>query len=142
MTEFTDVKFMTAQEKARTAKQWEKFLAGNMDPALFTKAVYHHLMQHCNHIAHYDRGGFYAAQCAHPRDRVAFLLQFGEDHQSGRLYWGANEDYRDLGNAMFESLDRHCERLLALAQHAEQENLRETIARQQATLDRMEGRTA
>ena len=112
MTTFTDVKFMTAQEKARTLKQWDRFLAGNMAESLFTKALYNHLHLHCNHIAHYDRGGFFHEQCSTEERRADFLLQFANDHESGRLYWGAGEDYRDLGTAMYECLVKHFDTIM------------------------------
>ena len=58
--ELTDTNFMTAKEKAQVLRQWERFLKGGCQAKDFTEALYHHLMQHCMFIAHYDRGGFYA----------------------------------------------------------------------------------
>lgn len=136
---FTDVEFMTAAEKARVAKQWERFLADNMSADKFTKALYEHLHGHCNHIAHYDRGGFYAEWFSTPERRIEFMQQWARDYQSGRFGWGAGRDYDDLHAVMFDSLVKHADRLAALARHAEEENLREHIARSQAKLDAMQG---
>lgn len=139
-TTFTDVEFMTATEKARLDKQWTRFLAANMARDKFTKAIYHHLHMHCNHIAEYDINGFYHQWLSTGERRLRFMQQFLSDHESGCLYWGAGESYRDINTVMYYTLCEHADRIAALAEHAQAENLRENISRQQAQLDALEGR--
>lgn len=110
---FTDVKFMTAVEKARVAKMWDRFLASNMAQSKFTKALYEHLHLHCNHIAHFDRGGFYHEQLSTPDRRLAFMRQWANDFQGGRFGWGAGSDYNDLHDVMWDALCKHADRIAA-----------------------------
>lgn len=137
MTTFTDTQWMSATDKARVAKQFERFLAADMHRDKFTKALYEHLHQHCGHIAHFDINGFYHEWFTRPQARVDFLRQFCEDHEFGRLYMGAYSDYRDLGTAMYESIQRHADRIVALAQSAHRANLEEQRARIDAQLEAM-----
>jgi len=138
---FTDVRFMTAAEKARVAKQWDVFLASDMSADKFTRALYEHLHLHCGHIAHYDIHGFYAEWFAAPEQRIAFMRQWDSDYRTGR-FGCAGSDYDDLHHVMHDSLVKHADRIFALARHAEEENLREHIARSQARLDAMQGGAA
>jgi len=66
MEQMKDVKFMTAKEKEAVLKAWERFMramAGGKTAEelsrMFTEALYHHLIQHCSFIAHYNRAGFF-----------------------------------------------------------------------------------
>lgn len=98
---FSDTKFMSEKEKRQVANAWERFIKSGFRFEKFTKALYNHLHMHCGHIAHNDRLGFYEAQLSTPELRTAFVDGLLEDHRSGRLYWGAYTDYKDLGDAMF-----------------------------------------
>lgn len=133
--QFTDVKFMSAQDKARVATMFERFLADNMHRDKFTKALYEHFHLHCGHIAHYDRGGFYSEWFERPSSRVEFLRRLADDHESGRLYWGAGEDYRDLGTVMYGLVAAHADRIFTLAKAAHEANLTEHRARIDAQLE-------
>lgn len=68
MPEFKDTKFMTAKEKQTVIRAWERFLKNGCKPNDFTKALYHHLINHCSFIAHYDLGGFYSTYFSEPED--------------------------------------------------------------------------
>jgi len=54
------LKFMTAEQKKRVLRQWDKFIEGGFSFHLFTDAIYQHLNLHCGFIAHYDRLRFYS----------------------------------------------------------------------------------
>lgn len=100
---FLDVEFMTAKEKSSVYRDWTalfKLLASEGLPAeppkSFSKALYQHLHLHCQHIAHYDRFGFWDAQLGSAHQALQFLQEL-EQHLRG---WGALRDYADLNEAM------------------------------------------
>jgi hypothetical protein len=106
-TEFKDVRFMTAAEKKRVLRQWKLFLKSGFDARLFMKSLYHHLIQHCSFIAHYNLSGFYGVYFEDPSATQRFLDQF--DRSKGCLSveygyaWINDEDYRDINNAMVDA---------------------------------------
>lgn len=55
-----DSKFMSAEQKKKVLKQWNRFVEGGFSFHLFTDAVYQHLNLHCGFIAHYNRSGFHS----------------------------------------------------------------------------------
>lgn len=107
-----DTKFMTAVEKERVLKQWETFLKYGCKPEHFTKPLYHHLIQHCSFIAHYDRAGFYSTYFENGGDTAHFLTQFDRTKgcisiEYGMTYWIARgndvcAEYYDINNAMVD----------------------------------------
>ncbi len=111
-TTFKDVKFMTAREKEQVLKAWELFLKNGCKAEHFTERLYHHLMQHCSFIAHYDRAGFYDTYFANGGDTAHFLTQFDRTKgcvsvEYGMTYWigGGNDvcaEYYDINNAMVD----------------------------------------
>lgn len=129
--DFTDVQYMTAREKMLTFRQWVRFLDSGMsiDQWAKSKRVYHHLMQHCGHIAHYDAGGFYHAQFAQPEDRVQFLGYVMRDESAGFGGRRSLPDYQDLNDAMRAALTERHKVLNALAGDAMVENRRHEVAR-------------
>jgi hypothetical protein len=101
---FTDVKFMTAVEKAKIANAWQRLLASNFAWPQFSKAVYQHLTLHCSHIAHYDRGGFHHEWFSGGLGRARFIERFKDNFESGRFSWGAGSDYSDLQEVLYKHL--------------------------------------
>ena len=101
--DFTDVKFMSAKEKALTLKAWIRFIDGGFQGKDFTQRLYHHLIQHCSFIAHYSQGGFYGTYFEDPQNTIQFLNQFnsGVSAEYGMTYW-LNGDYADINGAMCE----------------------------------------
>lgn len=138
MTAFTDVRYMSADEKTKILADWKRFTASGFERQFFTKSLYDHFHLHCGHIAHFDIYGFYAEWFCDPARRLAFIIDFVNDHETGRLYMGAYSDYRDIGGALAEHMQPLVEPLTALAEHAKRENLRERIQRDQAALDALE----
>lgn len=122
-----DSEFMTAKEKAQVLKQWDVFLRSLLETdegsvstdyggvlpekqfGRFTKALYHHLSQHCEFIAHYDRSGFFAEYFLNPEDTIRFLGQFDADTgfrsvEYGMDLWVKDPRYADVNRAMCDIL--------------------------------------
>jgi hypothetical protein len=68
-----DSKFMTAEQKKKVLRQWNRFIEGGFSSHLFTAAIYQHLNLHCGFIAHYNRLGFYSTYWND--DLIAFARQ-------------------------------------------------------------------
>ena len=103
-------KFMSAAEKEKVLKDWQRFIENDFDKARFTKQLYNHLIQHCSFIAHYNQAGFYGTYFENPERTLGFLKQFDKDHgcksvEYGMDYWINSEDYRDINTAMIEAFE-------------------------------------
>jgi hypothetical protein len=96
---------MAAKEKVQVIRAWERFMKSGFAYGAFTQALYHHLIQHCSFIAHFDRGGFYSTYFEDPESTIKFLHQFDADHGYGSVEYGYDtwlmqEDYRDINSVM------------------------------------------
>jgi len=122
-----DVKFMTAAEKETVLRAWKRFVkavaTGTMEQRrnAFTKALYHHLSQHCSFIAHYDRGGFFATYFGEPEDTAHFFTQFDRAKgcvsvEYGMTYWFTDQDYSDINNAIVDAAKPYLDRIYQQAQ--------------------------
>jgi hypothetical protein len=105
--QFSDERFMTAAEKTEVLHAWVRFLKSGCDKTKFTKALYHHLTQHCSFIAHYDRNGFYDVYFGQVTPgSFRFLDQFDPQKQGisaeyGDTHWlSASNTGADLNEAM------------------------------------------
>jgi len=126
--EFTDVKLMSAREKAQVLRQWETFLRHGCKWEYFTKALYHHLIQHCSFIAHYDRAGFYGTYFHNGEDTVRFLGQFDAKKaeacgaprsvEYGDTWW-VSGDYEDINRAMIEVAGQYIPQLVEGARESQ-----------------------
>ncbi len=111
---FTDVQYMTVQQKRRVLGDWVRFFAGGMPFERFTKRLYEHLIQHCSFIAHYSRHGFYQTYFADPEALQRFLDQFDRSKgcvstEYGMTYWirdgnDVSQQYYDLNNAIVDAI--------------------------------------
>lgn len=116
-----DTKFMSAAEKERVLKQWERFLKGGLKWEQFNKALYEHLILHCSFIAHYNRAGFYSTYFESGDGIAAFLSQFDRRNadftgcpvsvEYGMTDW-AKGDYEDINKAMIETATKYIPELL------------------------------
>lgn len=101
-----DTKYMSAAEKRRVLRHWEAFLKSGCQREKFTKPLYHHLMQHCMFIAHYDLQGFYSTYFERGDDIRHFLSQFDnrkgipKSIEYGMTAWLTDEDYYDINIEM------------------------------------------
>lgn len=112
------VEFMTAEQKDRVLKAFTRFLKGGCQWSQFTKALYHHLMQNCSFIAHFDRSGFYHVYFATSEGTADFLQQFltgGSVEYGGADYW-LKGDYADINKAMCEVVQEYAPALLEKGQ--------------------------
>ena len=103
-------KFMSAEEKEKVLKDWQRFIENDFDKAKFTKRLYNHLIQHCSFIAHYNQGGFYGTYFEDPEGTIKFMKQFDKDQgcisvEYGMKYWLNSEDYGDINTGMVEALE-------------------------------------
>ncbi len=113
-----DTEFMTGKEKMRVLHDWESFLKNGCDRVHFTKALYHHLEQHCSFIAHYDINGFYETYFEEPDDTVTFLTQFDRSKglrscEIGLDYWVNYPDMNDINNAMCDIAGKYIPALVS-----------------------------
>jgi hypothetical protein len=108
--QFSDERFLSADEKSKVLHAWKRFLESGCEKTRFTEALYHHLIQHCCFIAHYDRHGFYDFYFGRIEgDLFRFLDQFdpekpGISAESGMTYWlDSHNTGSDLNRAMRET---------------------------------------
>ncbi|MDD5511515.1 MAG: hypothetical protein PHI12_12005 [Dehalococcoidales bacterium] len=101
-----DSQFMSADDKMKVLRQWETFLASCCQHDKFGKALYHHLIDHCDFIAHYDIHGFYAEYFTEGYKTIQFLRQFDRTSSClaaegiGNLWLTSRNEYHDVNNAM------------------------------------------
>jgi len=96
---------MSAVEKEKVLKDWQRFIKSDFDKTRFTKLLYNHLIQHCSFIAHYNQAGFYDTYFEDPERTLVFLKQFDgatgcKSVEYGMDYWMKSEDYLDINTAM------------------------------------------
>lgn len=120
-----DSQFMSAVEKERVLKDWERFLTSGLKWEKFTKALYHHLIQHCSFIAHYDRAGFFSTYFESGDGKADFLSQFdprsaGPDGIPPSVEydgtWWCKGDYEDINRRMLSIAATHIPMLLLEAE--------------------------
>ena len=98
---------MTAEEKEKVLKDWQKFIENGFSRAKFTKRLYNHLTLHCSFIAHFCQSGFFSTYFEDPEDTLKFLRQFDGDYgcmsvEYNMDYWIRGEDYNDINTAMVD----------------------------------------
>ena len=72
-SQFTPTQWDTAQDKAQFANQFVRFVHGGFNAKHFTDRFYRRLSMTFGHIAHYNRGGFWAEFFTSTEDIVRFL---------------------------------------------------------------------
>ncbi len=110
-----DSKFMTAEEKKKVVRQWDRFIKRGLSPHLFTDAIYQHLNLHCGFIAHFNLMGFYSTYWND--DFVGFARQADmvlrpvpgvfvnwKRFLKSFQYWG---EWADMGVTMLHCLKTH-----------------------------------
>ena len=125
MENFTSVEFMTAEDKNKTFKDWQRFLKflasgeylkwneeqngsdyGMEAPKQLTKRLYNHLSLHCGFIAHYNIHGFYSEYFGGEiSDLKRFFSHFEKTEWGGynsQSCWG---NFEDIGKAMADEFE-------------------------------------
>jgi hypothetical protein len=123
---FSDTKFMTAEEKAKTLRDWERFLRRGLLFRNFSKRLYKHLTLHCSFIAHYSREGFHGHYFRDPAMTQKFLGQFdgsrgGRSVEMGAAYWLTDQRYADINSAMCDVAGVYAPALRRWAEKGERE---------------------
>lgn len=72
-TQFKDTQYDDAATKAAFANQFAAFVERGFPHHLFTRTFYERLSNTFGHIAHYNRGGFWAEFFDTPEDRKRFV---------------------------------------------------------------------
>jgi thioesterase domain-containing protein len=123
--EMSDVKYMSAEEKRKVLRQWEAFLKGGLKKEQFTKELYHHLMQHCSFIAHYDIHGFYATYFEKGDTTIDFLSQFHwknpKSVEYGWTSWVTDKDYADINCQMCRVAEKYLPALELQAKNSQKQ---------------------
>lgn len=101
--QFTDVEYMTADDKQKLVRAWTTFVKHGFQWSHFSDRIYKHLSLHVGHIAHFDRGGFWQTWFKDGEDRLAFIDHF--------LSYRVMDDYFDVHTAMKAVLNDHIENL-------------------------------
>ena len=116
---FKDVQFMTAKLKTKVFREWVRFLKSSFNKTQFSEALYNHLIQHCQFIAHFNWPGFYNVYFDDPQGTLKFVAQFdpsgsGRSVEYGRDDW-LSGDYKDINEAMRQVMGEFVEQLTASA---------------------------
>jgi hypothetical protein len=101
-SEFTPTQWDTAQDKAHFANQFVRFVHGQFNARFFTDRFYRRLSMTFGHIAHYNRGGFWAEFFTSTEDIVRFLEQTVAHPCYGDPEW----TYSDVERALQSWLSR------------------------------------
>ena len=72
-SQFTPTQWNTVKDKAWFANQFVRFVQSGFDAKHFTDRFYRRLSNTFGHIAHYDRGGFWAEFFTTTADKVRFV---------------------------------------------------------------------
>jgi hypothetical protein len=100
---YKDTEWMSAVDKALVVEDFTRLVQHVAEhgtsremPASFTVRVYEHISNHCGHIAHYDRSGFWHAQLSTSQKALSFFEGMASQ---GMVAWSVH-DYRDVNTAL------------------------------------------
>jgi hypothetical protein len=122
---FTPTQWDTAKDKAAFAKQFVRFVQSDFAANHFTDKFYRRLSNCFGHIAHYNRGGFWAEFFTTTADKAQFVEQCLLHPCYGDPAW----TYSDVERALQAwlradgTLERYRQRLAEEAETAERTEL-------------------
>ncbi len=120
-TQFTPTQWDTADDKAKFAQQFVRFVESDFAVKHFTDKFYRRLSNCFGHIAHFNRSGFLAEFFTTTADKVRFLAQTFQWPCYGDPAW----TYSDVERAVQEwlqadgTLARYCKRVVEETEAAE-----------------------
>ena len=97
--QFTPTKWDSAEQKAKFANQFVRFVEGGFKEAQFPKWFYTRLSMTFGHIAHYDQGGFYG----HFFSDLAGMIEFVKMTERGGQYGEYGDVERGLAAWIVEA---------------------------------------
>ena len=131
--QFTPTQWDIAKDKATFAKQFIRFVQSDFAAKHFTDKFYRRLSNTFGHIAHYNRGGFWAEFFTTTADKVRFLEQALQWPCFGDAAW----TYSDVERALREWL-----RASGILNQYRQKLAEETEAMERAELARLQKKFA
>lgn len=108
--EFSDSKFMTAEEKTKVYNALVRFLDSGLQRQKFTKALYQYLSLNFGFIAHFNIEGFYSERFADAHGRAKTLEMI-----VNASHWSFDNDpdrVGDLNRAVRALFEENAEKLL------------------------------
>lgn len=124
-SQFTATQWDTAQDKAAFANRFVRFVRSDFSAKHFTENFYRRLSNTFGHIAHYNRGGFWAEFFTTTADKVRFL----EMAMQWPCYGDPAFTYSDVERTLQawlqedDTLARFCKRLIEETAAAERVEL-------------------
>lgn len=94
--QFTPTKWDTAEDKAKFANQFVKFVTSEFKQSLFTKTFYRRLSMTFGHIAHYNQYGFWDVFFSNTRTKLTFIEQTLRHPCYGAAAWTYSDVERVL----------------------------------------------
>jgi hypothetical protein len=124
-TQFTATKWETAQDKARFASQFQRFVQSDFAAQHFTDRFYRRLSMTFAHIAHYNRDGFWSEFFTTTADKVRFIEQTLQYPCYGDPAWTYSDVERALQAWLKDegTLDRYRQKLAEETEAAERAEL-------------------
>ena len=119
--QFTATKWETADDKAKFAQQFVRFIESDFDVKHFTDKFYRRLSNCFGHIAHYNRGGFWEEFFTTTADKLRFIEQTLQWPCYGDPAWTYSDVERALQEWLQESgvLDKYLHILVEQTKAAE-----------------------
>ena len=101
---FTATQWASAEEKARFANHYVKFVTDGFKQSQFTKWFYNHLANRFGHIAHHDKAGFYEEWFSTPERQEEFIKNALDWPCYGEATWTFSDVEKQLKRWLLNSL--------------------------------------
>jgi len=133
---FTATQWNTAEEKAKFARHFQRFVEKGFPESMFNKAFYNRMSLMRCHIAHYNQVGFYNAQFSTSERRANFLHHWAMPP----IYGDPEYTWCDVEKALASWLqvnrhyeEREREQHLQIIEHIERTELKRLKAKYETT---------
>lgn len=125
--QFMATAFDTAQQKAKFANQFVRFVLSGFRPTLFPKWFYQRLSNTFGHIAHYNQSGFWSQWFATPEQQRRFLQRVHEHVPCGH----AEHTYCDVERALKSWVATQSEAIAAVLEEKERKHSAAVVSESQ-----------